>query len=95
MIIGMEFSLKRLAAIKKSVFIVGAAQVGFTTVATALVAWWFGFAVSAALFLGRDHQGLALHALGGERQALLSVGRDHHRLKERFVHAGAGGPLKK
>ena len=51
-IIGMEFSLKSLAAIKKSVFIGGAAQVGLTTVATALVAWWFGFAMNAALFLG-------------------------------------------
>ena len=51
-IIGMEFSLKSLAAIKKSVFVGGAAQVGLTTVATALVAWWFGFAMNAALFLG-------------------------------------------
>ena len=51
-IIGMEFSLKSLAAIKKSVFIGGAAQVGLTTVATALVAWWFGFELNAALFLG-------------------------------------------
>ena len=51
-IIGMEFSLKSLAAIKKSVFVGGAAQVGLTTVATALLAWWFGFAMNAALFLG-------------------------------------------
>ena len=51
-IIGMEFSLKSLAAIKKSVFVGGAAQVGLTTVATALLAWWFGFALNAALFLG-------------------------------------------
>ncbi len=51
-IIGMEFSLKSLAAIKKSVFIGGAAQVGLTTVVTALVAGWFGFELNAAVFLG-------------------------------------------
>lgn len=51
-IIGMEFSLKSLAAIKKSVFLGGAAQVGLTTVATALIAWWFGFELNSALFLG-------------------------------------------
>ncbi|MEK6481967.1 cation:proton antiporter [Catalinimonas sp. 4WD22] len=51
-IIGMEFSLKSLAAIKKSVLIGGAVQVGLTIVVTALVAMWAGFAMNKAIFLG-------------------------------------------
>lgn len=51
-IIGMEFSLKSLAAIKNSVFIGGSVQVGFTILATALIAIWAGFEFNSALFLG-------------------------------------------
>ncbi len=51
-IIGMEFSLKSLAAIKKSVFIGGSVQVGLTIVVTALFAYWTGFTLNSAIFLG-------------------------------------------
>lgn len=51
-VIGMEFSLKSLAAIKNSVLIGGAVQVGLTILATALVAISTGFALNTAIFLG-------------------------------------------
>lgn len=51
-IIGMEFSLKSLAAIKNSVLIGGSVQVGLTIILTALVAYWVGFEMNSALFLG-------------------------------------------
>ncbi len=51
-IIGMEFSLKSLAAIKNSVFIGGTVQVGLTILVTALVMIWAGFEFNSALFLG-------------------------------------------
>ena len=51
-VIGMEFSLKSLAAIKNSVLIGGAVQVGLTILATALVAMSTGFALNTAIFLG-------------------------------------------
>ncbi|WKN33835.1 cation:proton antiporter [Porifericola rhodea] len=51
-IIGMEFSLKSLAAIKNSVFIGGAVQVGLTIAITALIAYWADFELNRAIFLG-------------------------------------------
>ncbi|MDF9795047.1 CPA2 family monovalent cation:H+ antiporter-2 [Catalinimonas alkaloidigena] len=51
-IIGMEFSLKSLAAIKNSVLIGGAVQVGLTILITALIAMWTGFTMNKAIFLG-------------------------------------------
>jgi len=51
-IIGMEFSLKSLAAIKNSVFIGGAVQVGLTIAITALIAYWADFELNRAVFLG-------------------------------------------
>jgi CPA2 family monovalent cation:H+ antiporter-2 len=51
-IIGMEFSLKSLAAIKNSVLIGGAVQVGLTILVTALLAMSTGFDTNTAIFLG-------------------------------------------
>ena len=51
-VIGMEFSLKNLTAIKNSVFIGGAAQVGLTIFVTTLVAISTGYALNAAIFIG-------------------------------------------
>lgn len=51
-IIGMEFSLKSLVAIKNTVFIGGFFQVGITILLVFLVAYFTGFDVSQATFLG-------------------------------------------
>jgi len=51
-IIGMEFSLKSLAAIKNTVMIGGSVQVGLTILFTALVTYFSGFALEKAVFLG-------------------------------------------
>ncbi len=50
--IGIEFSLKSLAAIKKSVFIGGSLQVGLTILVVGLLSWQFGFSPGEAVFLG-------------------------------------------
>ena len=51
-IIGLEFSLKSLAAIKKAVFIGGTFQVGVTILAVAAIAYYFEFSTGEAVFLG-------------------------------------------
>ncbi len=51
-IIGMEFSLKSLAAIKNTVIIGGSVQVGLTILFTALVTYFSGFSLEKAIFLG-------------------------------------------
>lgn len=51
-VIGMELSLKQLAAIRKTVFIGGAAQVGITTSVTLLICLALGFPWEEALFIG-------------------------------------------
>ncbi|GAA5032067.1 potassium transporter KefB [Marivirga lumbricoides] len=51
-IIGIEFSIKSLASIKKAVFIGGTVQVFGTVLAVALVAFNVGFAWNSAIFLG-------------------------------------------
>lgn len=51
-IIGMEFSLKSLAAIKNTVLIGGAIQVGGAILAAWLGAWLLGFSTPQAIFLG-------------------------------------------
>ena len=51
-IIGLEFSLKSLAAIKKAVFLGGSIQV-FVTVGVAMfIAHWMGYGLMDALFIG-------------------------------------------
>jgi len=51
-IIGMEFSLKSLSAIKNTVLLGGAVQVGLTIFLTALVVYFSGFDIQHAVFLG-------------------------------------------
>ncbi|EON75778.1 Glutathione-regulated potassium-efflux system protein KefC [Lunatimonas lonarensis] len=51
-VIGMEFSLRSLMAIKKAVFIGGALQVLFTIGFTTLVSYLFGFSWPIAVFFG-------------------------------------------
>ncbi|MEX2566857.1 MAG: cation:proton antiporter [Cyclobacteriaceae bacterium] len=51
-VIGMEFSLKSLMAIKKAVFIGGALQVSLTIGITALITYSFGFEWNIAVFFG-------------------------------------------
>ncbi|WP_209330247.1 monovalent cation:proton antiporter family protein [Lunatimonas salinarum] len=51
-VIGMEFSLRSLMAIKKAVFVGGTLQVLFTIGATMLVANLFGFSWSVSVFFG-------------------------------------------
>lgn len=51
-IIGLEFSLKSLSAIKKEVFIGGTFQVGVTIIAVALISYYFDFSGGEAVFLG-------------------------------------------
>ncbi|MEX2514119.1 MAG: cation:proton antiporter [Cyclobacteriaceae bacterium] len=51
-VIGMEFSLKSLMAIKKAVFIGGALQVSLTIGITALITYSFGFSWNIAVFFG-------------------------------------------
>jgi CPA2 family monovalent cation:H+ antiporter-2 len=51
-IIGIEFSLRTLSAIKRAVFLGGAVQVGLTILAVALLVQLFGFGWAEAVFLG-------------------------------------------
>lgn len=51
-VIGMEFSLKSLMAIKKAVFIGGALQVVLTIASTAVISYFFGFEWNVAVFIG-------------------------------------------
>ncbi|CAN5789987.1 monovalent cation:proton antiporter family protein [soil metagenome] len=51
-IIGIEFSLKTLSAIKRSVFLGGASQVGITIVVVALLTQLLNFSWPEAIFLG-------------------------------------------
>ncbi|KAA9326012.1 cation:proton antiporter domain-containing protein [Adhaeribacter soli] len=51
-IIGLEFSLRELIAIKNLVFIGGAVQVVLTILATILVGYLLGYSLSQSLFLG-------------------------------------------
>jgi CPA2 family monovalent cation:H+ antiporter-2 len=51
-VIGMEFSLKQLYEIRKTVFIGGLVQVGLTVLLTFALSYWFGFSVEASMFLG-------------------------------------------
>lgn len=51
-IIGLEFSLKSLSAIKKAVLIGGSLQVGLTTVLVAALANQFNFSWPEAIFMG-------------------------------------------
>ena len=51
-VIGLEFSLKSLMAIKKAVFIGGSLQVTLTIGVTALISYLFGFDWNIAVFFG-------------------------------------------
>lgn len=51
-IIGIEFSLKTLAAIQRIIFIGGGVQVGLTILITYLAAQFFGFSSGEAIMLG-------------------------------------------
>jgi CPA2 family monovalent cation:H+ antiporter-2 len=51
-VIGMEFSLRSLMAIKRAVFIGGSLQVSFTIGVTALLSYLFGFSWNIAVFFG-------------------------------------------
>ncbi|MDD3877625.1 MAG: cation:proton antiporter [Bacteroidales bacterium] len=51
-IIGIEFSLKTLSAIKKTVLWGGLMQVGFTVLLTVGISFLFGLSVSESIFLG-------------------------------------------
>ena len=50
--LGLEFSLPRFIVMRKAVFVLGGAQVLFTTAGTALMAWMLGSAMPVALVLG-------------------------------------------
>jgi monovalent cation:H+ antiporter-2, CPA2 family len=51
-IIGLEFSLKTLSAIKKTILLGGLFQVGLTILIPALIFYVFGFSFSTAVFIG-------------------------------------------
>ncbi|GAB2992921.1 cation:proton antiporter [Cyclobacterium sediminis] len=51
-VIGLEFSLKSLMAIKKAVFIGGSLQVSITIGVTALISYFFGFSWNISVFFG-------------------------------------------
>ncbi|AEL24269.1 cation:proton antiporter [Cyclobacterium marinum] len=51
-VIGLEFSLKSLMAIKKAVFIGGSLQVSLTIGTTALISYLFGFSWNISVFFG-------------------------------------------
>lgn len=51
-VIGLEFSLKSLMAIKKAVFIGGSLQVMLTIIFTTLISYLFGFEWNIAVFFG-------------------------------------------
>lgn len=51
-VIGLEFSLKSLVAIRNSVLFGGGLQVGVTTAVVALIAYQFGYHTGEAVFLG-------------------------------------------
>ena len=50
--LGLEFSLPRFIVMRKAVFVLGGAQVLFTTAGTALAAWTLGSAAPVAIVLG-------------------------------------------
>jgi CPA2 family monovalent cation:H+ antiporter-2 len=50
--LGLEFSLPRFIVMRKAVFVLGGAQVLFTTAGTALAAWALGSAAPVAIVLG-------------------------------------------
>lgn len=51
-VIGMEFSLKSLLAIKKAVFIGGSLQVSITILVTTFISYFLGFDWNVAVFIG-------------------------------------------
>lgn len=51
-IIGLEFSLKSLAAIKRAVFAGGSFQVFVTVAVATLISWWMGYSLHRAVFIG-------------------------------------------
>ncbi len=51
-LIGIEFSLKGLASVKKAVMVGGAMQVGLTIAITTIIAFWIGLPLNEAIFLG-------------------------------------------
>jgi CPA2 family monovalent cation:H+ antiporter-2 len=51
-LIGIEFSLKGLASIKKTVLMGGMLQVGGTIGLVTLIAYLFGLSIQSAVFLG-------------------------------------------
>ncbi len=51
-VIGMEFSLKKLAALGRTVFIGGSLQAGLTIAAVTWVLGWFGMRTESAVFIG-------------------------------------------
>lgn len=51
-VIGMELSIKQLASIKKTVFIGGLLQVGFTVIVTGLIYYFLGYSWSESVFVG-------------------------------------------
>ena len=50
--LGLEFSLPRMLVMRVEVFVLGSAQVFLTTLATALLGYWFGLDAGAAIILG-------------------------------------------
>lgn len=50
--IGLEFSLPKLITMRRMVFGLGGAQVLVSAAAFAVIAWWFGASVEAALVIG-------------------------------------------
>jgi CPA2 family monovalent cation:H+ antiporter-2 len=51
-VIGMELSIRQLIAIKRTVFLGGAVQVGLTVAVTAYISRWLGMAWNEAVFVG-------------------------------------------
>ncbi|HMQ06798.1 MAG TPA: cation:proton antiporter [Saprospiraceae bacterium] len=51
-LIGIEFSLKGLASIKKAVLVGGVTQVGLTILVTTVISIWVGLTLNEAIFLG-------------------------------------------
>lgn len=79
-VIGMELSLKQLTAIRKTVFVGGAVQVGLTTIAFTLLARFSDFAWNEAVFLGflfsLSSTAVVLKILQDRREISLSYGRN-------------------
>lgn len=51
-IIGLEFSLKSLSAIKRAVFLGGSFQVFVTIAVATAIAWWMNYSLERAIFIG-------------------------------------------